>query len=580
MTKDSRDTAPTSLKAVYGWPLLTSALLYASFFPLNLGWLGWIALTPLLTLVRANARPRHIYLAASLSGLAFYVPALQWVRVAHVSMHATWAALCVIAGVYFPLTIAALRALDRRGVSLLISLPSTWVFFEYVRAHFPTGFAWMEPLGIQHRIGFGWYFLGYTQHDFRWLIQVADLGGVYAVSFLTCLANAALFTIARDRPKLGPALRIALVAGLPIVGAIVYGAFRVNHSFTPGPRVALLQSDVPQMVKMTGKKRQFLLYITRLDLFPFEFETVLFPATDLDVHMAGLLYDAYQVPPDRFPDLVIWPETTCDVDWVDFVPGADRSGAPLNWLREHYESMAFARFMVVQGVWKSPQLLGLNGLEWEAPDKAWKFNSAKFIHADGAPGPRYDKMHLVPFGEYVPLKSWFPWLQKFTPYTHEYSCKPGEHWTRFPLDANGRTTTFGAVICYEDSDPALARRYAVADSAGPAVDFLVNISNDGWFNGTEEHEQHLAICRFRAVECRRAVVRSVNMGISTIIDGNGDIVALPASTWADSVKIAGVVNGVVPIDNRGSLFARLGDWLPLLCGATLMLAYFSRRRAG
>src|SRR5205085_7228468 len=106
----------------------------------------------------------------------------------------------------------------------------------------------------------------------------------------------------------------------------------------------------------------------------------------------------------------------------------------------------------------------------------------------------------------------------------------------------------------------------------PPVDFLVNISNDGWFDGTSEHEEHLAISRFRAVECRRALARAVNMGISAVIDGNGRVVALPAATWADSKKMAAVVTAAVPIDTRGSLYAAWGDWLPGLCAALAGLA--------
>src|SRR5205807_499391 len=117
---------------------------------------------------------------------------------------------------------------------------------------------------------------------------------------------------------------------------------------------------------------------------------------------------------------------------------------------------------------------------------------------------------------------------------------------------------------YEDTDPSLARQY-VAPGDEPAVDFLLNLSNDGWFNGTSEHEEHLAICRFRAVECRRSVARAVNMGISAVIDGNGRVTALAGATWAESKKVAGVVTATVPIDRRGSVYTAWGDWLPAAC---------------
>jgi apolipoprotein N-acyltransferase len=175
-------------------------------------------------------------------------------------------------------------------------------------------------------------------------------------------------------------------------------------------------------------------------------------------------------------------------------------------------------------------------------------------------------MHRVPFGEYVPLRDWLPWMNAFAPYDFDYSIRAGEHFTRFPLGAY----RFGVVICYEDTDPYLARQY-VRPGDEPAVDFLLNLSNDGWFNGTSEHEEHLAICRFRAVECRRSVARAVNMGISAVIDGNGRVTALPGPTWAESKKVAGVVTATIPIDRRGSLYSLWGDWLPVACWLLLGL---------
>jgi apolipoprotein N-acyltransferase len=139
---------------------------------------------------------------------------------------------------------------------------------------------------------------------------------------------------------------------------------------------------------------------------------------------------------------------------------------------------------------------------------------------------------------------------------------------------DGRTFTFGCLICYEDSDPYLARQYVTSEP----VNFLVNISNDGWFDGTEEHEQHLAICRFRAIEARRAIVRSVNMGISGVIDSDGRVVALPDPDWSKSKKTEAVVTHVVPIDNRSPLYATLGDWIPAACWLAALVGWLLAMR--
>ena len=234
-------------------------------------------------------------------------------------------------------------------------------------------------------------------------------------------------------------------------------------------------------------------------------------------------------------------------------------------------------------------LLGLNTTESRPGAPERRFNSALLIGADGRVRGRYDKIHRVPFGEYVPLRDSIPLMNRLAPYDFDYSIAEGEGQPRLPVGKH----RFGVIICYEDTDPALARGY-VDPAGGDKADFLVNISNDGWFDGTAEHEEHLAICSFRAIECRRSVARSVNMGISAVIDGNGRVLApaevgregevrlwdldkgggaeLPVARWHEFKKVPGVLFAVIPLDDRTSLYARFGDWLPLGCWAVLGLA--------
>jgi apolipoprotein N-acyltransferase len=297
---------------------------------------------------------------------------------------------------------------------------------------------------------------------------------------------------------------------------------------------------------------------------------------------SGLHVKAVTQP--QLPDLVVWPETCMPIDWAEPGPGVPADQLPA-WFRKEVDTAGHyfgptdlratdPKYTNPKPDWKAATLFGLSGYEW-VDGQAWRYNSALLVAPRGGKLGRYDKMHLVPFGEYVPLREVFPWMQTFTPYTDDYSCRPGEHWTRFPLATpDGRTFTFGCLICYEDSDPYLARQYV---GGGQPVDFLVNISNDGWFDGTEEHEQHLAICRFRAVETRRSVVRAVNMGVSGVIDPDGRVVALPGETWRASKKVEAVVTAVVPLDTRGSWYARLGDWLPVGCGVLLVVGLVAPR---
>jgi len=543
---------------------LSGLLLWLCYFPVGWGWLGWVALVPLLGLVRAQAPRWRIYLSAWAGGFLFFGVATQWLRVADDRMYYTWAALATYCSLYFPVTIWLLRILERRAwVPLLLGVPAVWTALELVRAHLMTGFPW--------------YFLSHTQHDYLPITQIADLGGAYGVTFLVAAGNALVFEWLCGSRWLRTLLRLPEAAarwsrrGLAVqtllvvvlLGATVaYGLGRLQESaFADGPRVALIQSSLDQRIRVAA-------------------------SVDRGGDAAGTIFHhnvslcdlaAHQVPR---PALIVWPETSYPEDWCEAGPGVKAEQLSFKDRRFIDMSEELARLAVKR--WQTSVLLGLNAEELGVQDRLARYNSALLIQPPGQKGGRYDKMHRVPFGEYVPLVDLFPWIKRFAPYDHDYSVASGTSFTRFPLG----DYHFGVVICYEDTDPALARQYAGGDGA-PPVDFLVNISNDGWFDGTAEHEQHLAICRFRAIECRRAVVRAVNMGISAVVDGNGRVLqperlpqtdlpmpfaqwavsrqALPVSAWRDYKKVAGVLTVSVPIDSRTSLYARWGDWLSWLC---------------
>jgi apolipoprotein N-acyltransferase len=547
---------------------VSGVLLWAAFFPLDLGPLGFVALVPWLTLVRAPVSNRRRYFAAYVGGVTFFALSTQWVRVAHPMMYMSWLGLAVVIPLFWLGALALLRRLDRLGVPLAIAVPVAWVALEYCRMHFPTGFPFMKPLGAYQMIGFGWYFLGYTQHAFLPLIQIADLGGVYAVSFVVASVNGLFADAAMRVPAVrrvlrweetqGPccAKKLAVSGGVAVgllAASVGYGFYRLDHApFTDGPIVSLIQGNIGQEDKMGDPGMLVQSYS--------------------ELHKKAF----YQRPR---PDLIVWPETCCPIDWCDSAPGASAQGAPAEFRRK----WAIAQDEFLGRGWGTHVLFGLNGLEWDG-EHVRKYNSAlllKPLPRDAMAKPddpiirqsaavgRYDKMHLVPFGEYVPLGDQLPFMQWFTPYKKGYECRPGEKWTRFPITArDGHNFTFGCLICYEDSDPYLARQYVASEP----VNFLVNISNDGWFDGTEEHEQHLAICRFRAVEARRSIVRSVNMGISGVIDADGRVVALPDPDWSKSKKTEAVVTAAVPIDGRDSLYATLGDWIPTACWIAALVA--------
>lgn len=523
--------------------IASSVLLWMAFFPLNLGPLGFVALVPWLTLVRAPVSNRRRYFAAYVGGVVFFALAAKWIRVAHPMMVMSWIGIAVVMPVYWLGALAILRRFDRLGVPLALSVPVAWVAFEYCRMHFPTGFPFMKHVGMYQMLGFGWYYLGYTQHAVVPLIQIADLGGAYAVSFVVAAVNGAVAEVVFRSAAVRRVLRweeplaashfpsgVGLAFALALVAASVgYGYWRLDHPpFADGPRVAMLQGSVAQSDKNAG-------------------------GGTLRQQYSKAFATAFRQSPR--PDLIIWPETCYWVDWCEVAPGAQAN------IPDWYQRGVDESDHEFRAYWGTQILFGVSGHEWDG-ERVWKYNTALLTDENGTVFTRYDKMHLVPFGEYVPLENSLPFMKWFTPYKHDYACRPGERWTRFPLTAkDGRDFTFGCLICYEDTDPYLARQYVRTEP----VNFLVNTSNDGWFDGTEEHEQHLAICRFRAVEARRSIVRSVNMGVSGVIDADGRVIALPNPDWSKSVKVEAVVTAVVPIDTRSSLYATLGDWVPALC---------------
>jgi apolipoprotein N-acyltransferase len=443
-----------------------------------------------------------------------------------------------------------------------VTFPVVWVALEYVRAHFPTGYPFLAYVHLHQFAGFGWYFLGYTQHHVLPLVQAADLGGVYLVSVAVAAVNGGIYEWAiRSKafrwllrwPPAPPRrewVREAYITtgavALPLL-LICYGTTQLVHPpFEKGPRVAALQGNVPQEEKMILGEHK-----------PEDMsQTPLAQEYERQARIA-----ARGGPNSPAPDLIIWPETCWPDNWFDALPGVPGDPKVPDFPKRiaSYQKTLGNDAAALTG---TNSLLGLNTQEWDG--QQWrKYNSAVQVRPDGSPAGRYDKIHLVPFGEYVPLRESFPWLQTFTPYTHDYSCTPGTNWTRFELPTAKGLFRYGVLICYEDTDPSMARKYNPVSGRGPGVDFLVNISNDGWFDGSEEHEQHLAICRFRAVEARRSVVRAVNMGISAVIDPDGKVVALPVeASWAASKQTRGIVRSDVPLDRRDSLYAAAGDWVP------------------
>ena len=537
--------------------LVGAVVLRLAYFPWAWGWLGFVGLVPWLGLVVSRVSWWQRYGAGYLGAVVLSAWAMQWVRVAHPLMYWAWLGFALVLPVFWVGVIAGVRFLWVRGVPLAVGAPLVLVVWDYIRMHFPMGFPFLGALGWQQRIGFGWYFLGYTQQDFLAFIQVADVGGIYGVTALVAAVNGMVadwlyrsgWWMRRWGEETGRApvrcLGCVSAGVLLLVGLnLAYGYYRLQEGeWEAGPQVAALQGVIPQEEK--NERGESLVQSYRR------------------------LHDEALRQEPR-PELIIWPETCCPVDYCEVAAGEKPSAEFALYAQRSREILQ--RFDP-----RVPTLLGLNALRWEQ-GREWKYNSALLLLPGTERfGPRYDKMHLVPFGEYIPFGETLPFLRRFSPYPYEYSCRAGEQWTRFRFaDRQGRSWSFGCLICYEDTDPDLARQYVAEEP----VDFLVNISNDGWFQGTEEHEEHLAICRFRAIECRRSVVRAVNMGISAVIAPQGRVIALPAAEWSQSKGVEAIVSAVVPIDRRAALYPQIGDSLVGVSALVWLTAGLVLRRRG
>ncbi len=564
--------------------ILTGVLAYLCFFPCDVAPLAWVALAPLFSTFTAQTSRKRLFFTCFVGSLCFFLPVIQWIRLASPPMYAAWIGLALYCSLLWSISILLIRWLKYCRLPLLFAAPIVFVSMDYFRTHFPTGFPWLDKFGYYTPIGFGWYQMGQTQHDWLRLIQIADVTGVYGVTFLVIMVNVVAWQwlariewvnrfVRQDFPTTNRPWFGTIFLACVFVVVMGYGSAELEHEpFAVGPIVGVCQTNLAQEIKNSRDQEEEFMRIMESDFIK-----------------QGNAVSA--LVPGETLDLIIWPETAYPYPYVDYA-----SDLPPDAMA--YRQRFFARLRGLSNNWRTYLLIGTNGTNIEE-GKGIKANSAILFDRHGefpeAKG-RFDKIHLVPFGEYIPYGKTFPFLHSFSPYPQEYQCRPGTKWTRFILHkVRGGVRSFGCLICYEDTDPAIARGYF--NTREKPVDFLVNMTNDGWFRGSAEHEQHLAISRFRAIECRRALVRSVNLGISALIDGDGRVIALtnhppeidantgktrgiPVGEWSKAKSTDGMFRAMVPLDERTSLYCKVGDLFAMLCWGVLiffMLIRFSVR---
>lgn len=496
-----------------------SGLLVASLFPpFQFEVLAFIALVPLLWVLEGK-KPHEAFTLGLVSGLVSFGIIIWWVKISMATYGGLPASLAWLITAVLALYLALYPALFafflvriHAGGSVLTFLLAAplWVSLELLRAYFMTGFPWA--------------LLGYSQYRYLHVIQIADLVGVYGVSFFIVFVNAAIWHFFRF-PRKAP---FALAIGVSLAAAFVwgYGYLRLHEvpieTAGAARAVGIVQGNVDQSVKWSPKWRR----------------GILENMGKLTKELRG------RFPKDgsAAPPLIVWPE----------------AAAPLVYGR-HAHEQKYLRDVAKDA--NSHLLFGVIGKR-EVKQGPKLTNSAYLLGPEGAESGRYDKMHLLPFGEYVPLSRLLFFVKKLVPVIGAF--KPGDK----PEIFNAAKGKFGVLICFEVIFPRVVRRMKNAQ-------FLVNITNDAWFGETAASEQHLSMVAFRAVEFRMPVVRSANTGISALIDPTGAIrVRSPLfEEWihADAISLK---------KDAPSVYARVGDMFAYICvffSVAAVLLFRSRR---
>ena len=389
--------------------------------------------------------------------------------------------------------------------SCLFFLPASWVLLEYLRSYLFTGFPWA--------------LIGLSQYRNLPIIQIADITGAWGVCFLVVLVNAALYLFLRRHSG----AKILLIPILALFLSLSYGFIKLSYkpdwcNEKERIKISVVQGNILQDLKWDKRAATFI-----QDRYK-----------ELTVAAAA----------DK-PALIIWPEAS--------VPGL--------WGRDDAE---FIQVFSLAGQLHTNLLVGAVSYFNQN-----YFNSALFINQLGSPVATYSKLHLVPFGEYIPLKNIFPFLETIAPIG---DICPGREYTIFKQPAN-----FGVLICFEDLFPELSREFIKRGAR-----FLVNITNDAWYKEGSAPYQHFAASVFRSVENRVYLARAANTGISGFIDPAGRILGVVQNARSKEIFVQGYYSQSICLAaGKRTIYNRYGDFFVVFClllNAGVIVSFLRNRK--
>jgi apolipoprotein N-acyltransferase len=537
------------------WPWLAailSGVLYASCFaPFNLTWFCWVALTPLVAAIWfSGTKSRHGWLRSVLlgylTGLTFFWSVFFWLTTVTVL---GWFVLQFYMAIYFAIwawfchfvrprsssrqsrprtkwdqMLAQARTIapparspwlkSTSNLRLAFLLASAWAALEWSRG-------WVFS-------GFGWNGLGVALHDTWPLIQITELTGVAGLSFMVAFANVIILTtgyrlVVEARTRVMRPHFDFTVTMACIVGVLVFGVRATQVSPPARPlRVAAVQANVPQTQK-----------------FDPQFTRRIF---DQFRRLSEIALGA-----NPSPDLLVWPESS--------MPGP---------VLADEESHKFVMDLATAS--ETDLLLGTIDV-----DRRDVYNAALLVADGGDRIQVYRKVHLVPFGEYVPGRYTVPLLAQIVGDQVPGDFKGGTEHTVFTLTDS--EVHVAPLICFEDTIGELARQFVLPSETTPGANLLVDVTNDGWFKQSAGSHQHLANAIFRCTETRRPMIRAANTGVTCFINQFGRVTQIlrddTGSTFIEGV-LAGEIK--VPTEHDLTFYTRHGELFAKGCAAVTLIS--------
>jgi apolipoprotein N-acyltransferase len=482
--------------------LASAAMTALAFPPLDAGFLAWICLAPVLVALGECRRPRSAFALGYLFGSLHWGATIVWIGTTVTNWTgspigwAAWVVLTAIKSLWFGLFGFLGWWVIRRagGVSRAVGLACAWTLVEWLRT--------------QSSVAMPWSLLGYTQYRFLPVAQIADLAGVFGVTFVLTLVNGGFAEQLRARREGAQPSRRPLAVGAGVAAAaLLYGAAAMARDYR-GPEVtlALVQpNDRSLRQAKEDPAAQWVRALETLDRY-----------TRLNAQAAA-----------GTPAMVIWPE----------------SSAPFSAVTEPRIRAAFGRFAREADAWQ------FTGTDYTDPEER-SYNAAALFAPDGELAARYDKQWLVPMGEWVPMRRWLPFGDVFG-FPDDVTPGTGDD----PLRAG--IIRFAPLICYESVFPIVSRVRAAR-----GANLLVSITNDSWAGESAELQQHIAMTAFRAIETRRYLASSATTGITAIVSPDGAMKSVPPYREAVLVGSVRLLEGV-------TWYARAGDWLVAVCAAAI-----------